>query len=1669
MYLEKIQSKIDRVLGYPAKSVSARVKRALGFESVARELFMASSEAREDLNRKLDRILGPGASKLPPRVKRGLGFESLEQRLVMSATLGAGDDVFTWVDSDGDTQAIEVTSGSVEVHFTDDVGNTGEITQIRLLKNNAGFDVSTSDIDSIDSNGKHIGNLNIGVGVGGQSADTDGTVDSITADKHIQGSIFIGGNVGSITVGNNVQGEVTVEGDLDSLTAGGQIQGDLNVGEAEGDFSLADSDFNYESYFADSTAVNFDSASESIEALNEDAQAVREMSPSQFRDLTADQVQYLSVDQLASISNANHFYAMSSDARAALNAEQVQALDTSNISISYLTTSQRESLSPDQVQAVSSSRLRYLPASQIEHVTTDQLENISNANHFYAMSSDARGALNAEQVQSLDTSVISIGYLTASQREHLTPEQVQAVSVSRLRYLPASQIEHVTTEQFSSITNANHFYSIPSDARAALNAEQVQALDTSIISIGYLTPSQREALSPEQVQAVTVSRLRYLPASQMEHVTSEQLSSITNANHFYSISADARVVLDAEQVQALDTSIISIGYLSEAQRESLTPEQVQAVTASRLRYLPASQMEHVTSEQLSSITNANHFYSISANARATLNAAQVQALDTSIISIGYLTVSQREALTPEQVQVVPPSQLRYLPVSQIPHVTNAQLASITNANHFRNMSAEARAALSHEQIQALSTSLGGIGYAGTEGDDFLSGNSYSNHIDGLAGDDTLQGGGGDDVLEGGEGNDELDGGSGDDLLIGGAGDDQLISGGGSDVMEGGDGDDNFKFVGAQDGDVIQADGGEGIDSLDLSQFSRGDIHVTADQIVVTLSGGGSFSIEYAQIESIRLSDGAYELTSLIEPTAEDDEYAVDSNMVLTVEGEEGLLANDTGSVDDDQLTVVKVDTTGTLGHVVYDSETGGFVYDPQGQFIGLSSGETAVDQFTYTVQNQYGNTQTATVTVTVTGVEPGLASLASVDSSNLVGHWKLDGDAEDSSEFENDGSVLNGEGDEYVGGTVGSGSASFDGQNDMIQTDSGHSPQLTGDYTTSVWIRPDATQKNWAGIYTATNASGSTNHWNLQFDNSSQRNVVIYHGGQKWDTGIDLTDVDDGQWHNIVLVREGTTMSIYLDGVLKKIGTFNSDPLGSADHLNIGGDRTGSTNYLYTGEIDDLRVYNIALSGDELEALFELDNDAPQSSGIDDVIVSEDAGETVIDLHDTFSDDKDSDDALTYSVVSNTNSGLFDEVTIGADGKLTLRYSANAFGAAHVTIRATDTNGEFVETAFTVTVNAVNDVPVTSGLGDLVVNADDPDTVINLHDAFSDLEDVDNNLTYTVTGNTNSKLFDGVTIDADGTLRLNYAAEAAGHGQLTIRATDVGGAFVETTFQVTVNAAITAPQTRSFTDSGAQSITRNVSSNSGNGANSQNFETSPPFVPVSGDFLPIAQSKSENYSGAFHGLGEENQDFFNQTGNPYVGFGKQMNQTPESPSDDSPAEDSLAAQSSYGSGMERLRQLQKQQSHNISEETPDAITGQGKESEHTTDEKQTAPQKQAPPQTPPEFVIPDAPEADDSLPPFEDGADPELTKVDRALDIIFQGWDDEMPSRLGAAAYYELSQPDNADTDPLGEETLDLLATAVGATVLSTAGVAAPAERVGTQGVYDSHKLRKRRPDNDKR
>ncbi|WP_039989047.1 Ig-like domain-containing protein, partial [Vibrio owensii] len=105
-------------------------------------------------------------------------------------------------------------------------------------------------------------------------------------------------------------------------------------------------------------------------------------------------------------------------------------------------------------------------------------------------------------------------------------------------------------------------------------------------------------------------------------------------------------------------------------------------------------------------------------------------------------------------------------------------------------------------------------------------------------------------------------------------------------------------------------------------------------------------------------------------------------------------------------------------------------------------------------------------------------------------------------------------------------------------------------------------------------------------------------------------------------------------------------------------------------------------------------------------------------------------------------------------------------------------------TTVTLNVTPVNDKPVVENtIADQVLPEDFTPYTINLNDAFSDVDNADSELTFSVSGNSNIQ----VSI-VDGIATITPTADWNGSEELTFTATDPSGLEVSQTVDFTVNA-----------------------------------------------------------------------------------------------------------------------------------------------------------------------------------------------------------------------------------------------------------------------------------------
>jgi len=119
------------------------------------------------------------------------------------------------------------------------------------------------------------------------------------------------------------------------------------------------------------------------------------------------------------------------------------------------------------------------------------------------------------------------------------------------------------------------------------------------------------------------------------------------------------------------------------------------------------------------------------------------------------------------------------------------------------------------------------------------------------------------------------------------------------------------------------------------------------------------------------------------PVANDDNGSTDEDSVTNV----AVLTNDSDP-DGDSISISIFDGASTLGASISDNGDGTLNYDPttSSTLQSLNDGDAQDDTFSYTIQDEHGATNSATVTVNVTGSNdvPSILSVTSINPNSII-------------------------------------------------------------------------------------------------------------------------------------------------------------------------------------------------------------------------------------------------------------------------------------------------------------------------------------------------------------------------------------------------------------------------------------------------------------------------------------------------------------------------------------------------------------------------------------------------------------------------------------------------------------------------------------------------------------
>ncbi|HLF65153.1 MAG TPA: LamG-like jellyroll fold domain-containing protein, partial [Saprospiraceae bacterium] len=207
---------------------------------------------------------------------------------------------------------------------------------------------------------------------------------------------------------------------------------------------------------------------------------------------------------------------------------------------------------------------------------------------------------------------------------------------------------------------------------------------------------------------------------------------------------------------------------------------------------------------------------------------------------------------------------------------------------------------------------------------------------------------------------------------------------------------------------------------------------------------------------------------------------------------------------------------------------------------------------------------------------------------SLVADYRFSGNGDDATDYNNHARAMGAQLSADRFSRVNQAYA-FNGVNQSLVAD--NSPQLNSSFTTiSFWVNPTSFPGS-GEVYILSNG-GWQERWKISLPNHGKPVFTTHSGGaccSDLDSGVPLTL---GAWTHVAMVHDGTQDIIYFNGarVNEKNAAGMLDP--TTHPLGIGFDPIDN-NYFFHGSLDEVQVYNVALTDGEIAALYAAQNEPP--------------------------------------------------------------------------------------------------------------------------------------------------------------------------------------------------------------------------------------------------------------------------------------------------------------------------------------------------------------------------------------------------------------------------------------------------------------------------------------------
>jgi RHS repeat-associated protein len=174
---------------------------------------------------------------------------------------------------------------------------------------------------------------------------------------------------------------------------------------------------------------------------------------------------------------------------------------------------------------------------------------------------------------------------------------------------------------------------------------------------------------------------------------------------------------------------------------------------------------------------------------------------------------------------------------------------------------------------------------------------------------------------------------------------------------------------------------------------------------------------------------------------------------------------------------------------------------------------------------------------------------------------------------------------------------SFDGTNDNIGIADSNSLDLTSAMTLSAWVKLDTIPGRWQDVIFK--ERGGDGSYGLDADGpSSGKPSISRYKSSGWEFANGTSALTANQWVHLAGTWDGSTAKLYIGGTLVKSQAMTGAIVTSTGMLRIGGTAVFGGNQFLDGLIDEVRIYNRALSQTEVQTDRDTSIAAQVSSGL---------------------------------------------------------------------------------------------------------------------------------------------------------------------------------------------------------------------------------------------------------------------------------------------------------------------------------------------------------------------------------------------------------------------------------------------------------------------------------------